>query len=119
MLGGKVMDEAISLSALKALVERKMKKKILLKIMWNDKEKITLLITPNMKINSFIYDEKEGYLFYDNEGKLIEYEIPCILSERELVNGKVILPGTKDGKSIINNYPLSNDDIIFLKEYHS
>ncbi|GAB3061680.1 hypothetical protein [Virgibacillus ainsalahensis] len=113
------MEESISLSALKALVDRKMKKKILVKVMWNDNEKITLFITPNMKINSFIYDEKEGYLFYDNEGKLVEYEIPCILSEDELVNGKVILKGAKDRKFMINNHPLANEDITFLREYRS
>ncbi|MFC4024407.1 hypothetical protein ACFOUV_11430 [Oceanobacillus longus] len=92
------MEEGISLSAMKALVEKKINKKTMVKVMWNDTEKMTLLITPNMKINSFIYDEKEGYLFFDNEGKLIEYEIPCILSERDLINGKVILRGINDGK---------------------
>ncbi|MGJ9458739.1 hypothetical protein [Oceanobacillus sp. CF4.6] len=92
------MEEGISLSAMKALVEKKINKKTIVKVMWNDTEKMTLLLTPNMKINSFIHDEKEGYLFFDNEGKLIEYEIPCILSERDLINGKVILRGINDGK---------------------
>ncbi|WP_067727666.1 hypothetical protein [Oceanobacillus damuensis] len=92
------MEEGISLSAMKALVEKKLKKKTIVKVMWNDTEKMTLLITPNMKINSFIYGEEEGYLFFDNEGKLIEYEIPCILSERDLIDGKVILRGIKGEK---------------------
>ncbi|MFC4560047.1 hypothetical protein ACFO3D_17960 [Virgibacillus kekensis] len=111
------MEEAVSLSALKTLVEKKVKKKILVKVMWNDVEKITLFITPKMKINSFIYDEKEGYLFYDNEGKLIEEEIPYILQEKELVDGKVILGKTKGGKPMIYNRILSTEDILFLQEY--
>ncbi|WP_249870073.1 hypothetical protein [Oceanobacillus saliphilus] len=111
------MNEGISLLALKALIERKRKKKLHVKVMWNDIEKITLLITPNMKINSFIYDEKEGYLFYDIVGKVIEYEIPCILSERDFVDGKVIMHRLKNGKLMINNYSLSDEDMKFLSEY--
>ncbi|WP_047985492.1 hypothetical protein [Ornithinibacillus californiensis] len=80
----------ISLLEWKALVEKKLKKKVIIKIIWNEQEKITLLITPNMKINSFIHDEKEGYLFYDIEGKLVEYAIPSILTEKDLVEGKIV-----------------------------
>ncbi|PAV29644.1 hypothetical protein CIL05_09735 [Virgibacillus profundi] len=111
------MEETISLHALKAFIEKKMKKKILVKVMWNDHEKVTLFITPNIKINSFIYDDKEAYLFYDHEGKLIKNEIPCILTERELADGKVILRKTKGGKTMIYNLPLSNEDVIFLREF--
>ncbi|MEC5425254.1 hypothetical protein QGM71_17350 [Virgibacillus sp. C22-A2] len=108
------MEEAISLSALKALIEKKIKKKTLIKVMWNDVEKITLFITPNMKINSFIFDDKEGYLFYDQEGNPVSYEIPCILSESDVVNGKAML----EGRLRIKNQPLSKEEIQFLKEYH-
>ncbi|WP_156288660.1 hypothetical protein [Oceanobacillus salinisoli] len=110
------MEDSISLSAIKALTEKKVKKKILIKVMWNDKEKITLFITPNIKINSFIHDEKEGYLFYDQEGKLVTYEIPCILPEKDLINGKVSLVEAR-GRLRINNQPLSKDDMQFLSEY--
>jgi len=110
------MEKVISISALKTLVEKKIKKKILVKMMWNESEKITLFIKPNMKINSFIYDEKEGYLFYDQEGKLLDYPIPCILPEEFLVNGKVMLKGPKNRKILINNQPLSKEDILFLQE---
>ncbi|MGY0694838.1 hypothetical protein ACW2QC_18990 [Virgibacillus sp. FSP13] len=110
------MEAAISLSTLKALVEKKMKKKILVKVMWNDNEKITLFITPNMKINSFIYDEKEGYLFYDHEGKPVGYEIPCILPEKVFVNGKINMEAIQDKRLRINNQPISNEDIQFLGE---
>ncbi len=54
------MSETVSLRALKALVEKKMKKKILVKVIWNEQEKLTLFITPNRKIQSFIYDEKKA-----------------------------------------------------------
>ncbi|MFD2043119.1 hypothetical protein ACFSTA_02225 [Ornithinibacillus salinisoli] len=113
------MEETISLNALKVLVEKKMKKKILVKIMWNDNEKLTIFIIPNMKINSFIYDEKEGYLFYDQEGNLVEYAIPCILTEEYLVNGKISLEGIINRQLVVNKQPLSNEDVMFLKEYHS
>ncbi|WP_164669924.1 hypothetical protein [Virgibacillus doumboii] len=113
------MEEAISLNALKALIEKKMKKKILVKVIWNNYEKITLFITPNLKINSFVYDEKEGYLFFDNDGKLVERNIPCILSEAEFAEGKVLLEGTNGRRLMINNQHLSNEDFEFLKEYQS
>ncbi|RKQ29696.1 hypothetical protein [Oceanobacillus halophilus] len=103
------MQKTVSLSALKSLVESKLKKKTLIKVMWNDNEKITLFITPNMKINSFIFDEKEGHLFYDNEGKIINYDIPCIILEKNLIDGKVLLD-----RLLINNNPLSKDDIASL-----
>lgn len=82
-------------------------------MIWNDQEKITLFITPNMKINSFIYDEKEGYLFYDVAGNLIDYEIPSILTEKELVDGQVKL--SNDGKTMIKGQPLTREDIEFLR----
>ncbi|WP_087972079.1 hypothetical protein [Oceanobacillus rekensis] len=109
------MEETISVSTLKSFVEKKIKKKTLIKVIWNDNEKITLFITPNMKINSFIYDEKEGYLFYDQEGKPIVNDIPCILPEKELVNGKVELERIKNKKFRINNESLSSEDIAFLE----
>ncbi|WP_085992959.1 hypothetical protein [Oceanobacillus senegalensis] len=110
------MKERFSISVFKNLIEKKMKKKILVKVMWNDNEKITLFITPNMKINSFINDDKEGYFFYDNEGKLVEYTIPCILAEENLVNGQVVLEGVNGRKMKVNNQLLSKEDIQFLKQ---
>ncbi|KKE80469.1 hypothetical protein NSA56_12075 [Oceanobacillus caeni] len=107
------MVESASISTLKALVEKKTKKKILVKIMWNDNEKLTLFITPNMKINSFIYDEKEGYLFYDLEGKPIKWVIPCVLSENMLMDGKALLKEDIQ----INGQSLSKDDKKFLMEH--
>ncbi|OZU87562.1 hypothetical protein CIL03_15835 [Virgibacillus indicus] len=112
------MLETVALNALKALTEKKTKKKVFIKIIWNDNEKITLFITPNMKINSFIYDEKEGYLFYDHEGKPVEKTIPCILPEEELENGQVKLEGFKTGKLLVNNERLAKDDLVFLSDYH-
>ena len=82
-------------------------------MIWNDQEKITLLITPNMKINSFIYDEKEGYLFYDLAGKLIDFAIPSILTEKELVDGQVKL--SREGNIMINGQQLTKEDIEFLR----
>jgi hypothetical protein len=104
--------ETVSINTLKKLVEKKAKKKILIKIMWNEVEKLTLFITPNMKINSFIHDEKEGYLFYDHEGKQINDEVPCILSQNNLSEGKVML----DGDLQINGEALIKEDMNFLKK---
>jgi hypothetical protein len=108
------MQESFPLTTWKALVENKTKKKILIKMMWNDNEKLTLFITPNMKINSFIFDEKEGYLFYDVAGKLIDFPIPSILTEKELVDGQVLL--TQEGKPRINGQRLTKEDLQFLLE---
>lgn len=112
------MRTTIPLTALKAMTEKKTRKKTIIKLIWMDNEKLTLFITPNMKINSFIFDEKEGYLLYDNEGKLIEKTIPCILPEEELENGQVKLEGLENGRLLINNDCLSKDDLKFLREYH-
>lgn len=104
------MEEAVSLSTLKVLVENKIKKKTLIKVIWNEEEKITLLITPNMKINSFIYDQKEGYLFYDLEGKVIDRDIPCVLPESVTAEGKVLV----NSKLQINHQPITDEDKTFL-----
>jgi hypothetical protein len=109
------MVETTSISTLKAFIEKKTKKKVMVKMMWNDHEKLTLFITPNMKINSFIHDEKEGYLFYDLEGKPVKREIPCILSEKILIDGRVLL-----GENIqINGEFLTKEDKAYLVEHSS
>ena len=106
------MKETVSIHALKTLIEKKTKKKTLIKVMWNDNDKLTLFITPNIKINSFIYDEKEGYLFYDHDGKQVKHEIPCVVTQNELEEGQVILENNLQ----INGEPLSQEDVNFLKE---
>src|SRR5690625_833128 len=109
------MTENISISTLKSYIEKKLKKKILIKVIWNDQGKLTLFITPNMKISSFIYDENEGYLFYDQDGKQVKFEIPCILSPINVIDGQVKL----DENLRIDGTPLTNDDKIFLKKERS
>lgn len=80
-------------------------------MIWNEQEKITLFITPNMKINSFIYDEEDGYLFYDIEGQLIDYPIPSMLTEKDIVDGKIAFhPNLK-----INNQSISKSEILESK----
>ncbi|GAB3805978.1 hypothetical protein [Virgibacillus kimchii] len=106
------MAETISISTLQSYTAKKLKKKILIKVIWNEQGKVTLFITPNMKISSFIFDEKEGYLFYDQEGKQVNYDIPCILAPENIKDGQVKL----DGNLQINGSPLTNEDITFLKE---
>lgn len=108
------MVDTTSIQTLKALVEKKLKKKVLLKVIWNDQEKITLFITPNMKINSFIYEEKDGYIFFDNEGKQITQELPCVLSEDLLIDGAVVL---KDSL-FINGERLTKEDRQYLQKYN-
>ncbi|MUV37678.1 hypothetical protein JNUCC1_01484 [Lentibacillus sp. JNUCC-1] len=105
------MEETISLSTLKAFAEEKIHKKLLIKVMWGDQEKLTLLIVPNMKVNSFIYDEKEGYLFYNAEGKPVTYTIPCVLTEDQFTDGQVRL----DGPIRIAGQPLSKEDMQVLR----
>lgn len=97
----------ISLTEWKKIVENKLKKKVLIKMIWTEQEKITLFITPNMKINSFIFDEKEGYLFYDIDGKLVEYTIPSVLTEKDIVDGKVAF----SNQLKINAQPISKKDL--------
>ncbi|RLL44845.1 hypothetical protein D8M04_08145 [Oceanobacillus piezotolerans] len=105
------MEETVSLGALTTLVQKKIKKKTLVKVIWNDQEKMTLLITPNMKINSFIYEEEKGYLFYDNTGKEIDYEIPCVIPEKLLVDGKIALEQIQ-----VNGQILSKEDLAYLRD---
>lgn len=106
------MVDTTSIQTLKALVEKKLMKNVLLKVIWNDQEKITLFITPNMKINSFIYDKKEGYIFFDNEGKQITQEIPCVLSEEIFVDGIILL----NNQLKINGKSLQKEDKLFLSK---
>ena len=106
------MEDTVSVSALKKLLENKSRKKILIKVMWSEEDKVTLFILPNMKINSFIHDEKEGYLFYDHEGNPIKNDIPCVLSQHDFADGKVKL----DGSLKIYGKNLSKEDIHFLKK---
>lgn len=105
------MQETVSLRDLKAFVEKKTKKKTILKVIWNEQEKITLLTTPNMKINSFIVDEKEGYLFYDVAGKPVEQAIPCVLPESVMLGDQITL----SGMIIVNGQPLTKEDLASLK----
>lgn len=106
------MSDTVSTNIFKKLVEKKLKKKTILKIMWNEGDKLTLFITPNTKINSFIHDEKEGYLFFDHEGNPVNYKIPCVLSQMEMADGQVKLNGNLQ----IMGYSLSEIDIKFLKK---
>ncbi|GGA80118.1 hypothetical protein [Ornithinibacillus halotolerans] len=105
------MTQSIPLTNWKSLVEKKISKKILIKMMWNEQEKLTLFITPNMKINSFIYDEKEGYLFYDVAGKLIDYPIPSIITEQNMIDGEIDFQQIQKGKIQISKQRLSKEDI--------
>jgi hypothetical protein len=106
------MTENISISTLKSYIEKKLKKKILIKVIWNDQGKLTLFITPNMKISSFIYDKKEGYLFYDQDGKQVNYEIPCMLTPDNVTDGQVKLNGNLQ----ISGASLTNEDTTLLKK---
>ncbi|GAA0447428.1 hypothetical protein GCM10008983_26830 [Lentibacillus halophilus] len=105
------MEETVSLHALKALVEKKTKKKILIKVIWNDQEKMTLFITPNMNIHSFIFDKNDGYIFYDQEGNPLTRDIPLVIPEKNLEDGKVLLSESL----LLNHQPLSHEDRLFLK----
>jgi len=106
------MEQSISISNLKTHIEKKLKKKMIIKVIWNEQGKLTLFITPNLKISSFIYDEKEGYLFYDQEGNQVNQEIPCILAPDNMIDGQVKL----DGNLKINGVPLTKEDHIYLQK---
>lgn len=84
-------------------------------MIWNEQEKVVLFITPNMKINSFIFDEKEGYLFFDHAGKEITYSIPSLLTEDDLNDGQIDLQLVEKGKIQINKEPLTKEDIQLLR----
>ncbi|WP_164219769.1 hypothetical protein [Virgibacillus sp. YIM 98842] len=106
------MSESISMPAFKTYIEKKLKKKIIIKVIWNDQGKLTLFTTPNMKISSFIYDEREGYLFYDQDGKEVNDHIPCILAAENLIDGQIKL----DSSLRINGAPLTKEEKTFLKK---
>ncbi|GIO21526.1 hypothetical protein [Oceanobacillus sp. J11TS1] len=105
------MQDNISILEWKAFVEKKRKNKILMKLIWNDIDKLTLLITPNMKVNSFIIDEKEGYLFYDIEGKPITKPVPSIIPSSALKDGQIRLKAISDGEVTLYGERLSKQEI--------
>lgn len=109
------MNNEITLQQWKAFVEEKINKKLIIKMLWNDQEKMTLLLVPNMKINSVIHDDNEGYLFYDIAGKRVSYPIPSILPDKFFINGKINLDHIKSGNIQINQESLANKDIQLLK----
>jgi len=57
------MEETVSIHALKTLIEKKTKKKILIKVIWNDYEKLTLFITPNIK-STLLYMTKKKVICF-------------------------------------------------------
>ncbi|GAB4074250.1 hypothetical protein GCM10028778_17530 [Barrientosiimonas marina] len=105
--------ESVSIQALKALVETKIDSKTLMKVIWNNQEKLTLFIKPNISIHSVIYDKRDGYLFYDPDGKRVTQTIPLIVPEDHLADGKVLL----GGGLLLNDHPLSKEDIAFLQNH--
>lgn len=106
--------KSVSISSLQQLTEQKLKKKMFVKLMWNDTEKITLFIKPKMKINSFIYDEKEGYLFFDDKGVMLDEPIPCVIPQQYMIDGKVSLEALKSGNILINGERLSKEELSHL-----
>ncbi|WP_339184648.1 hypothetical protein [Oceanobacillus sp. FSL W7-1293] len=105
------MEESISILKWKAFVENKQRKKLLVKVIWNDTDKLTLLITPNMKVNAFIKDEKEGFLFYDIEGEPISGPIPSILPSNALENGQILLKAISDGTVTVYGEKINKNEM--------
>lgn len=105
------MEESISILKWKSFIENKQRKKLLVKVIWNDTDKLTLLIPPNMKVNAFIKDEKEGYLFYDMEGKPISDFIPSIIPSSALKDGQILLTAISDGTVTVYKEQISKNDI--------
>lgn len=110
------MKEGISITSLQKLVEKKTNKKLFVKMMWNESEKIILFFQPKMKINSFIYDEKEGYLFFDEKGNMLNEPLPCIIPEKYLIAGQISLEALQNGDIIIQGNPLSKEDLLFFEK---
>ncbi|WP_152658081.1 hypothetical protein [Oceanobacillus sp. CFH 90083] len=105
------MEESISILKWKAFVENKQKKKTVVKVIWNDTDKLTLLILPNMKINSFITDEKEGYLFYNMEGKLLSEPLPSIIPGSALKDGQILVQAIAAGQVTAWGQKISKKEI--------
>lgn len=110
------MTDGISIQQLKTFVENKTGKKVLVKIIWNESGKMTLFIKPNMKVNSFIWDEKDGYLFFDSNGKILNEPIPCMIPEEYLVEGKASFEGIEKGKILFENKRLSKKETTQLQQ---
>ncbi|GGP09328.1 hypothetical protein [Oceanobacillus neutriphilus] len=106
-----MQQESISILEWKVFVEKKRKKKMLVKLIWNDTDKLTLLISPNIKVNSFIIDEKEGYLFYDIEGKQIMNPIPSIIPSSALIDGQIPVKAISSGKVTLYGERLSKQEM--------
>ncbi|MCT1903088.1 hypothetical protein [Oceanobacillus sojae] len=105
------MQDNISILEWKVFVEKKQKKKMLVKLIWNDTDKLTLLISPNIKVNSFIIDEKEGYLFYDMEGKQIMNPLPSIIPGSALIDGQIPVKAISAGEVTLYGERLSKQEI--------
>lgn len=110
------MKDNISILEWKVFVEKIRKKKMLVKLIWNDTEKLTLFISPNIKVNSFIIDEKEGYLFYDIEGKQIMNPIPSIIPSSALIDGQIPVKAIAEGKVTLYGKRLSKQEINELNQ---
>ncbi|MFD1415557.1 hypothetical protein [Oceanobacillus jeddahense] len=105
------MEESISILKWKAFVENKQRKKLLVKLIWNDIDKLTLLLPPNIKVNAFIKDEKEGYLFYDMEGNPISSPIPSIIPSSALKDGQILLKALNDGQVTVYGKKINKKEI--------
>ncbi|WP_080873969.1 hypothetical protein [Oceanobacillus timonensis] len=110
------MEDSISILEWKAFVENKQKKKMVVKVIWNDTDRLTLLITPNMKVHSFILDEKEGYLFYDSEGKQITNPVPSIIPSNAFIDGQIERRAISEGKVTFFGERLSKHDLNALNQ---
>lgn len=111
------MQDHISILQWKSFVETRQKKKLLVKLIWNDTDKLTLLLSPDMKVNSFIYDEKEGYLFYDMEGSSITSPIPSIIPNQAITtDGQILLKAIADGRVSLFGKSLSRKELAELSK---
>ncbi|MEK4300858.1 hypothetical protein MKY30_15965 [Oceanobacillus sp. FSL W8-0428] len=110
------MQDNISILEWKVFVEKKRKKKMLVKLIWSDTDKLTLIISPNIKVNSFIIDEKEGFLFYDIEGEQITDPIPSIIPGSALIDGQIPVKAISDGNVTLYGKSLSNQEIDELNQ---
>ncbi|MFD1065840.1 hypothetical protein [Oceanobacillus locisalsi] len=110
------MQDNISILEWKAFVENKRKNKMVVKVIWNDTDRLTLLITPNMKVHSFILDEKEGYLLYDSEGKQITAPVPSIIPNDAFTDGQIEQRAISEGKVTFYGERLSKQDLQLLNQ---
>lgn len=112
------MTKSISLDAITKLVEKKTGKKVKLQT-YNATDDyfigtVKLILDKNVNFSKIIFSEDGGIDIIDNRGRNIANSLHCLLFDEQLVDGKVLVEGIKNGVLILDNEIPTEEDLAFL-----